>query len=136
MANVWDANNQRYNQVISQNNAADAATANYDWQVNATRANILNQFAPYNQQLALNVARLNNAAEQDKYNAIAASLNSGKKFISDYGWENMNRNMVNTDRGNLGYGIDRMNRVVYDSEGNPIGRLTSCGGTLLKAHKK
>ena len=135
LTNVWDANNQRYNQVIQQNNAADAAIANYDWQVEAARANALNQFLPYNQRMALTVDQMNNEAEQDKYNAIAASLNSTKKFLNDYGWERMNRNMVNTNRGNMGYMIDEANRVYYDPNTGRYYRY-GCGGTLLKNHKK
>ena len=135
LTNVWDANNQRYNQVIQQNNAADAAIANYDWQVEAARANALNQFLPYNQRMALTVDQMNNEAEQDKYNAIAASLNSTKKFLNDYGWERMNRNMVNTNRGNMGYMIDEANRVYYDPSTGQYYRY-GCGGTLLKNHKK
>lgn len=131
LANVWDANNQRRNQVIAQNNQADAAIANYDWQVELARANALNQFAPYNQRMALQIQMLNNQAEQDKYNAVAASINSGKKFLNDYGWELMNRNMVNSNRGLLGYGIGRMNDVVYDKNGNPI-LLAKCGGKINK----
>ena len=136
LGNVWDANNQRYNQVITQNNAADAAIANYDWQIESARANALNQFAPINQRMALQIEAMNNEAEQDKWNAVAASMNAGKKFLNDYGWERMNRNMVNTNRANMGYMIDELNRVVYDSEGNIVGRLSNCGGTLLKNHKK
>ena len=131
LANIWDANNQRRNQVIAQNNQADAAIANYDWNVELARANALNQIAPYNQRMALQTQMLNNQAEQDKYNAVAASINSGKKFLNDYGWEQMNRNMVNSNRGLLGYGIDRMNNVVYDKNGNPI-LLAKCGGKINK----
>ena len=135
LTNVWDANNQRYNQVIQQNNAADAAIANYDWQVEAARANALNQFLPYNQRMALTVDQMNNEAEQDKYNAVAASLNSTKKFLNDYGWERMNRNMVNSNRANMGYMIDEANRVYYDPSTGQYYRY-ACGGTLLKNHKK
>lgn len=131
LANVWDANNQRRNQVIAQNNLADKTIADFDWNVEMARANALNQFAPYNQRMALQTQMLNNQAEQDKYNAVAASINSGKKFLNDYGWELMNRNMVNSNRGLLGYGIDRMNNVVYDKNGNPI-LLAKCGGKINK----
>lgn len=132
LANVWDANNQRYNQVIAQNNTADARIADFDWGVEAARTNALNQFAPYNQRMALAVEQMNNEAMQDKYNALASYVDSAKQFFANKGREDLNRNMVNTNRAFLGYGIDSMNNVVYDKYGNPI-LLTACGG---KIHKK
>lgn len=131
LANIWQANNQERNRVIAANNQNAATIAQFDRDLDAERAQILNNMAMYNNQNALRIAMLNNQAEQDKYNAVAASINSGKKFLNDYGWEMMNRNMVNSNRGLLGYGIDRMNNVVYDRNGNPI-LLARCGGKINK----
>lgn len=131
LANVWDANNQRYNQVVNQHNAADSTTAQFDWGVEGARANALNQFAPYNQRMALQTQMLNNQAEQDKYNAIGSYVDSAKQFFANKGTEDLNRNMVNSNRAFLGYGIDRMNNVVYDKYGNPI-LLAKCGGSIKK----
>lgn len=131
LTNVWDANNQRRNQVIQQNNQADATLGNFYWNVEQAGANALNQFAPYNQQNALRIAMLNNQAEQDKYNALSSYINGTRQFFSNYGTEMMNRQMVNSNPALLGYGIDRRNRVVYDRDGNPL-LLAACGGKLKK----
>lgn len=131
LTNVWDANNQRYNQVVNQHNNADATTAQFDWGVESARANALNQFAPYNQRMALQTEILNNQAEQDKYNTIGSYVDSAKQFFANKGREDLNRNMVNSNRAFLGYGINRMNNVVYDKYGNPI-LLRRCGGSIKK----
>jgi hypothetical protein len=138
LANIWDANNQRYNQVIAQNNAADAAIANHDWQVEAARANYLNQTAPYNQRTALQTQMLNNEAEQDKYNALAGYYKNTRDFFANKGWEDINRDMANTNRANLGYRYadGRLGRVIYDPKTGKEYRVIGCGGTLLKKHKK
>jgi hypothetical protein len=138
LANIWDANNQRYNQVIAQNNAADVAIANHDWQVEAARANYLNQTAPYNQRTALQTQMLNNEAEQDKYNALAGYYKNTRDFFANKGWEDINRDMANANRANLGYRYadGRLGRVIYDPETGKEYRVIGCGGTLLKKHKK
>lgn len=136
LSNVWQANNQERNRVIAANNQNAATRAQFYRDLDSQRAQILNNMAMINRQNALRISMLNNQAEQNKYNAIGASVNAVKKFFGDYGWEKMNRNMVNSNRAFLGYGIDDMNNVIYDKDGNVIGRLGNFGGTLLKIHKK
>lgn len=130
LASVWDANNQRYNQVRAFDNAVDKTIGDFDWNVDLAKAYYLNQFAPQNQRMGLMVDEMNNQAEQEKYNALSSYLRSGRDALSAIGRENMNRNMVNSNRALLGYGIDKQNRVVYDKYGKPT--LLSCGGKLKK----
>ena len=111
---AWDANNQRRNQVIAANNQAEAQRANFDWTVDATRKQILNDTAYKNAYNDLMLQRLNYASEADKYNAISNQINAGLEALSGIGRENFTMNQINTNPAFLGYGYGANGGIFYN----------------------
>lgn len=131
LGNVWQANNQERNRVISANNQNAATRAQFYRDLNSQRAQILNNMALYNRQNALRVAMLNNQAEQDKYNAFGQNLGNSLKALSDIGWENANRELINGNTA-LGFGLNGFNPYY---KGPDWRNNRSCGG-FIKPYKK
>lgn len=125
---VWDANNQRRNAIIAARNANAQALGQFRYGISRDRAGILNNFAMQNLHNRLLQQRLNNAAEQEKWNAFSQSKNPFAKGLSDIGYENANRNMINLNEV-IDYLIGNGFDVQY--KGN-----RACGGTLLRKYKK
>ena len=131
LGNVWQANNQERNRVISANNQNAATRAQFYRDLDSQRAQILNNMALYNRQNALRVAMLNNQAEQDKYNAFGQNLGNSLKALSDIGWENANRELINGNTA-LGFGLNGFNPYY---KGPDWRNNRSCGG-FIKPYKK
>lgn len=68
-------------------------------------------------QYALTAAQLRQAERQRRNAAISADLTNLFQGIGDLGWENMNINMVNGNRANMGYGITKSGDVTYKKGG-------------------
>ena len=101
---TWDANNQRRNAVIAANNQAEAQRAQFDYTVDAARAQALNDAAIRNAQNDLMIQRLNNMAEGEKYQAISNQISNGLQALSGIGKENFAMNQINTNPYFIGYG--------------------------------
>ena len=126
---TWDANNQRRNQVIAANNAAEAQRANFDYAVDQQKKAILNEAAYRNAYNDLMLQRLNYGAEGDKYQAISNQIGIGLKALSDIGAENFAMNQVNTNPAYLGY------RVAPNGTMRYMPWYAGCGG-FIKKYKK
>jgi len=125
----WQANNQERNRVIAANNANEVQRANFYATLDQARANAMNQAKYQNLQNKLYVDRLNKAAEAERYAAISQNLDNALSALSDIGYENINRNMVDGNTALL-YALDpRFNPYYKNGQ-------KGCGGTLLKKHKK
>jgi len=129
LANVWQANNQERNRVISANNQNAATRAQFYRDLNSQRAQILNNMALYNRQNALRTAMLNNQAEQAKYNAFGQNLGNALQALSRIGQENFAMNQLNTNTA-LGWYVGPDGRAYYRGP-----NWNNCGG-LLKKNKK
>lgn len=134
---AWDANNQRRNAVISANNAVDAQIAQFDYNVDAARKNILNQYQARNAQNDLLIQRLNNEAEADKYAAVGNQINSTLQALSAIGRENYVMNQVNSNPYNEGYGVLPDGNIVF---GPGMWRTYTpetrkCGGSIQRKKK-
>ena len=125
----WQANNQERNRVISANNANEVQRANFYATLDQARANAMNQAKYQNLQNRLYVDRLNKAAEAERYAAISQNLDNALSALSDIGYENINRNMVDGNTALL-YALDPRFNPYYKN-----GQM-SCGGSLLKKYKK
>ena len=68
-------------------------------------------------QYALTAAQLRQAERQRRNAAISADLTNLFQGIGDLGWENMNINMANGNRANMGYGITKSGDVTYKKGG-------------------
>ena len=123
----WDANNKQRNEVIAARNNNAAQRANFNYQVEAARAQALDNAQRFNIQNDLYLQRLNDNAESQKYAAISGELGYGLDALTKMGDENMAFNMVNST-SDYGYD-DKSGRVRYK-------RRASNGGTLLKKYKK
>lgn len=129
LGNVWQANNQERNRVISANNQNAATRAQFYRDLNSQRAQILNNMAMYNRQNALRVAMLNNQAEQDKYNAFGQNLGNALQALSGIGQENFAMNQLNTNTA-LGWYVGPDGRAYYRGP-----NWSNCGGLLKKIKK-
>ena len=96
-AKVWDANNQRRNEVLTQRNANAKATADFDYTMSRDRAQIQNMAELQNIQNELMQQRLNYAAEGEKYAALQSNINAMSQALSGIGQENFAMNQVNQD---------------------------------------
>lgn len=123
----WNANNQQRNDVIAARNSNATQRANFNYQVEAARAQALDNAQRFNIQNDLYLQRLNDNAESQKYAAISGELGYGLDALTKMGDENMAFNMVNST-SDYGYD-DKSGRVRYK-------RRASNGGTLLKKYKK
>lgn len=137
---IWDANNQRRNQVIAQRNANAQALGQFRWGIDNTRAQILNDARLRNLQNNLMEQRLNNAAEAEKWNAIRASKEAVAEGLAGMGRENFAMNQINSNRAlyyflkrNGESGYKGLMKALEDEYGNG---KKSCGGTLLRKYKK
>lgn len=128
---VWDANNQRLNNVIAQRNQNGSMLGNFNYGINRDRANILNQAALHNLRTNLLQQRLNYDAEAQKYAAIQNQIDNVNKALAGIGLENTYLNQINFDDA-YDY-ITAMNGV---SGFAPKGtRSAKCGG-FIKKYKK
>ena len=129
LGNVWQANNQERNRVISANNQNAATRAQFYRDLNSQRAQILNNMAMYNRQNALRTAMLNNQAEQAKYNAFGQNLGNALQALSGIGQENFAMNQLNTNTA-LGWYVGPDGRAYYRGP-----NWSNCGGLLKKIKK-
>lgn len=127
---IWDANNQRRNQVIAQRNANAQVLGNFNYGINRERAGILNDFAYRNLQNELTRQRLNYAAEQEKANAVNSGIDAIAQGLAGIGRENFAMNQIN-----LNEALDYMLRNGYDVTYKGK-KITRNGGTLLRKYKK
>ena len=123
---VWDANNQRRNQVIGLRNANGQTLGQFRYGINQNRAGILNNAALVNQRNDLLNQRLNYAAEQDKANAVNSSIDALSEGMAGIGRENFALNQIN-----LNDALDYMLRNGYDVTYKGK-RITRNGGKLKK----
>lgn len=96
-AKVWDANNQRRNEVLTQRNANAKAASDFDYAMSRDRAQILNAAESQNIQNDLMQQRLNYAAEGEKYAALQSNIDALSQALSGIGKENFAMNQVNQD---------------------------------------
>lgn len=129
-----DANNQQRNAVIAANNQAETQRAPFDYGVDSTRKQILNQGALYDLNLDLTKQRLNNAAESEQYAAISTNLSNALQGVSNIGRENFTMNQINSNRALYDY-LFPNGIAGYKGAGNTTYNLTRQGG-LLKKYKK
>ena len=122
---VWDANNQRRNQVIAQRNANAQALGNFNYGINRERAQILNDAELRNMQNSILRQRLNNAAEQEKWNAFRDSKEALAQGLSGIGRENFALNQIN-----LNEALDYLAKNGYDVTYK--GKKVACGGKISR----
>ena len=101
---VWDANNQRRNQVIAANNQAEAQRAQFDYTVDAARQRALADAQMRNAYNDLMIQQLNNEAESAKYAAVSNQINNALQALSGIGQENYAMNQANSNTALEGYG--------------------------------
>lgn len=124
LAQVWEANNRRRNDVVGQHNAGAQARGQFNYGVSRDRAQMLNNARIRNDQNSLFQQRLNYAAEGDKYSAISNQLDQVGQALSNIGRENFVMNQVNSMAD---YEVLPDGRVVY----SPRAR----GGRLMRMYK-
>ena len=125
LAQVWDANNQRRNDVIGQHNAGAQARGQFNYGINRDRAQMINDARVRNIQNSLLKQRLNYAAEGDKYAAVSNQIDQVGQAISGIGNENFAMNQVNSMAD---YVVLPNGQVVY----SPRAR----GGRLMRMYKE
>lgn len=125
---IWDANNQRRNDVIARRNQNAATLGQFNYGQSRDRAAILNDAAWRNLQNEVMQQRLNYAAESQKYAAIQQQLDSVADALSKIGYENAAMNMVNGDDA-YAYALNRLFDTYYK------GNKTACGGKIKKTKK-
>lgn len=94
---VWDANNQRRNDVIAAHNQNASAIGNFDYGISRDRATIENQAKMQNLQMELYRQRLNYAAEAEKYAAIQSQIDAIADALAGIGRENIALNQINSN---------------------------------------
>lgn len=124
---IWDANNQRRNDVIARRNANAQALGQFNYGIDRDRAQILNDAQIRNIQNELLQQRLNYDAEGQKYAAISNSLDQVGQALSGIGQENFAMNQVNSTAD---YAILPNGQVVYRPRNN------GNNGGLLKIFKE
>ena len=124
---VWDANNQRRNDVIARRNANAQALGQFNYGIDRDRAQSLNDAQIRNIQNELLQQRLNYDAEGQKYAAISNSLDQVGQALSGIGRENFAMNQVNSTAD---YAILPNGQVVYRPRNN------GNNGGLLKIFKE
>lgn len=136
-AKVWDANNQRRNEVLTQRNANAKAAADFDYAMSRDRAQILNMAEQQNIQNNLMQQRLNYAAEGEKYAAIQSNIDAMSQALAGIGKENFAMNQVNGDSaydyialpgGGYAYMPKTKKEDITNSNKN--------GGRLMRPYKK
>lgn len=142
---VWDANNQRRNQVFAMRNANAQALANYNYGQSRDRAQIQNDTLLRNIQNDLMQQRLNYAAEGEKYTALQSNIEAMSKALAGIGRENFAMNQINSDTAydyvalpGGGYAYvpkTRINTEKAETEKKEDGEKRR-GGRLLRPYKK
>ncbi|MBQ3950168.1 MAG: hypothetical protein II661_06820 [Bacteroidales bacterium] len=127
-AQIWDANNQRLNDVIARRNQNAGMLGQFDYGQSRDRAYIKNDAAWKNLQMALQEQQLNYAAEGQKYAAIQNQIDSVAQALSNIGRENAAMNMVNGDEA-YRYALSRLFDPYYK------GNYGKCGGYIKKIKK-
>lgn len=125
MTNAALVNSKLRNEALSQMNANAQTLGNFNMAQEKERAAILNNAMLRNAQNALLLQQLNNAAEGEKYAAIANSIGNVGADLSGMGNENFRLNAGDTMFQNHKRNSD--GTVSYNRKN---------GGTLLKKYKK
>lgn len=124
---VWDANNQRRNQVLSMINNNAATKAQFDYGVDRTNAAWANEARNRSIMNDLYVQRLNNQAESEKYAALQRQYDAIAEALSAIGRENVTLNQINSNTAlpwNVGhngwayYAPSGANTLLHDEDGN------------------
>ena len=128
---VWDANNQRRNNVIAQRNANGQALGNFNYGISRDRAQIINDARMRNIQNEFAQQRMNYAAEGEKYAALGNQISNINAALYGIGTENVRLNSINS---NPAYDWVRMPdcNIFYMPKRNS----GSNGGVLLKKYNK
>lgn len=136
-AKVWDANNQRLNNVIAQRNGNAETLGNFDYMNSRDRSQIMNMARLRNIQNDLMRQRLNYAAEGEKYAALQSNIDSMSKSLAGIGNENFSMNQINNDSAYdyialPGGGYAYMPKTKKDDTTNS----SKNGGSLMRPYKK
>lgn len=136
-AKVWDANNQRRNEVLTQRNANAKAAADFDYAMSRDIAQILNTAEPQNIQNNLMQQRLNYAAEGEKYAAIQSNIDAISQALAGIGKENFAMNQVNGDSA-YDYVVLPGGGYAYmpKTQKEDITNSNKNGGRLMRPYKK
>lgn len=133
---VWDANNQHRNNVITANNGNAAQKANFDYTLDAARAQILNNHRRLMDADWLQLQQLNDAAETQKYQALSNQMSNVFQGLAGVGQENFAMNQINNNPA-LYYRVSPDGSMVYDPRFGWVSRKgneASCGG-FIKPYK-
>lgn len=103
-------NNNQNNSVIGQRNQIVGQRAGLLYNLANSRSQALSMNDRLNLQTLIRNQIMNDQAEQQWADAVGAPLDYFAKGVSDLGWENVNRNMVNSM---FDYWIDASGRVHY-----------------------
>lgn len=128
---VADANNQRYNDVITRRNANAQAQAQFQAGLGQRRADAINKAALRNQQTDLTLQRLNDVSETGKFTTLGQYSDSIKNALAGIGTENLRLNNLNNTPGRY-YDLTQNGLVFYNPDANP----EHSRGGLLKNYKK
>ena len=138
----WDANNQRRNSTITANNSNAKQKADFDYTLDATRAQILNNYRRLMDTDWLQLQQLNDAAETQKYQALSNQLGNVFQGLAGVGQENFAMNQLNTNPA-LYYRVNPDGTMSYDPRWGLLygargvrkeGEEKSCGG-FIKPYK-
>lgn len=121
------ANNDRRNAIITQRNANAAQQAQFQSQLAAQRAQIMNQAQLQNMQNSLMIQRLNDAAEGEKYQALSGNIAAMSKDLAGIGKENFAMNQINTNPYSQ-YAVAPDGSVIFA----PKDAAHGCGGFIKR----
>ena len=107
-------NDQLRSGVTQQNNAASQAEADFYRNINATNAGIANSVAAQRAQLQARYDMLNDYNDTQWRQGLGELSGNMAKNASRWGWENANRNAVNSNTALLGYQTGANNWAYYN----------------------
>ena len=123
-------NNNLRNSVIAANNQASTQEANFDYGLDAARANILNRVAERNAMFDMQRQLYEAQDRQNRYNAISGNLDAVGQALSGIGQENFVMNQINSNRA-LYDALARNGMAYYKGIPSAFG-----GHIMLKRYKK
>lgn len=130
LATIWDANNQRHNNVLAGVNNNRSQTAQFNYANERDRAGMLNQYGFMKSRNDLLQQQLDYNAEAQKYAAIGQMLGNTFEALANLGERNKILNQINTNRKNEGYITGNNGAVLFAP-----GFSKKCGG-FIKKYKK
>ena len=123
-AQVWDANNQRRNNIIGEQNGNASALSQFDYGQSRDRAGFIHESNMRNIQNDFLRQRMNYMSEAEKYEALQSQIDAVAEALSSIGRENTSLDAMNS------------NSTLYHRRGyNGVAAYTRKNGGKLKKCK-